>query len=124
MFVLGLCGTAFGSSTSSPDFTIRSSEARGAADKTIRVESPTPKDAFSILQDVLPLLIDPRAPGSGAETEASPFLPPGHGGTPPGQGGTPPGQTTPPGHGGTPPGQAGTAPGQGGGPPPGHRDKR
>ena len=56
------------------------------------------------------------------EPLASPFLPPGHGGTPPGQGGVPPGQTTPPGHGGTPPGQGGTPPGQGGGPPPGHRN--
>ena len=37
------------------------------------------------------------------ETEASPFRPPGFGGTPPGQGGTPPGQTTPPGQGESPP---------------------
>ena len=44
------------------------------------------------------------------EEPASPFQPPGHGGTPPGQGGTPPGQTTPPGEGGTPPGQDGEPP--------------
>jgi hypothetical protein len=64
-------------------------------------------------------ILESTASPVGAEPEASPFTPPGHGGTPPGQGGIPPGQTTPPGQGGTPPGQGGTAPGQGGGPPPG-----
>lgn len=47
---------------------------------------------------------------AGAETEASPFMPPGFGGTPPGQGGIPPGQTNPPGQGGIPPGQSGETP--------------
>ncbi len=115
VFVLGLSGPVIGGPTPLGDVVQPSSEQRA--------DSPTAKDALWFLQEVLPLL-EPRASESGAEAEASPFRPPGHGGTPPGQGGTPPGQTTPPGHGGTPPGQAGTAPGQGGGPPPGHRNKR
>jgi hypothetical protein len=56
------------------------------------------------------------------ETEASPFVPPGQGGTPPGQGGPFPGHADPPGHGGTPPGQDGeppAPPGHDGNPPPG-----
>jgi hypothetical protein len=61
--------------------------------------------------------------GEHQEASASPFLPPGHGGTPPGQGGTPPGQQTPPGKGGIPPGQqddtpGGSGGGNGNGPPP------
>jgi len=86
------------------------SEARPAADDS--------KETIVVSMSLLDELLFDDA----AESAASPFLPPGHGGTPPGQGGTPPGQTTPPGQGGTPPGQGGTAPGQGGGPPPGERD--
>jgi hypothetical protein len=76
----------------------------------------------SLLAEILGMLDGLTAD---SETEASPFEPPGHGGTPPGQGGTPPGQTTPPGHSGTPPGQSGEPPqppGQNGNPPPGHQE--
>ena len=66
------------------------------------------------LADAAVTIIGSSFSAESTENDASPFLPPGHGGTPPGQGGTPPGQTTPPGHGGTPPGQGdkGTPPGQ------------
>lgn len=89
------------------------------------VEERTKKDAlvadrFDRAGHALEILAALR-PAGNEEPEASPFLPPGHGGTPPGHGGVPPGHTTPPGHGSTPPGQAGTAPGQGGGPSPGQR---
>ncbi len=76
----------------------------------------------SLLAEILSMLDGLTAD---SETEASPFEPPGFGGTPPGQGGTPPGQTTPPGQGGTPPGRSGETPqppGQGGNPPPGHQN--
>ena len=80
---------------------------------------PTEPSA-SNLRAAMAIVVGMSAPDV-AETEASPFLPPGHGSTPPGQGGTPPGQTTPPGQGGTPPGQDGTPPGQND-PPPGDDD--
>jgi hypothetical protein len=76
----------------------------------------------SLLTEILGMLDGLSAD---SETEASPFEPPGFGGTPPGQGGTPPGQTTPPGQGGTPPGQSGELPqppGQDGEVPPGHQE--
>ena len=60
--------------------------------------------AQSNIFTALEILSSTSDPGS-TEASASPFEPPGHGGTPPGHGGTPPGQTNPPGHGGTPPGR-------------------
>jgi hypothetical protein len=81
--------------------------------------TPTATEENSMLSTFLGMLEGLTA---SAEAEASPFEPPGFGGTPPGQGGTPPGQTNPPGHGGTPPGQSGDVPeppGLDGVPPPG-----
>ena len=86
---------------------------------TLSMPAMAGKDGKSKLMTVIGML---DGLSMNHEATASPFLPPGHGGTPPGQGGTPPGQTTPPGQGGTPPGQGDTPPGQGGGPPPGHQD--
>lgn len=83
--------------------------AEGTANDAPPAQEAVAPDVFALVMTVL---------GDSPETPATPFLPPGHGGTPPGQGGTPPGQTTPPGQGGTPPGQGGgTPPGQGGNPP-------
>jgi hypothetical protein len=84
--------------------------------------TPPTTEENSLLNAILGML---ESLGEESESEASPFEPPGFGGTPPGQGGTPPGQTNPPGHGGTPPGQSGNPPqppGHDGAPPPGHRD--
>ena len=74
--------------------------------------APTATEETSLLSTFLGMLEGLTAD---SETEASPFEPPGFGGTPPGQGGTPPGLTNPPGQGGTPPGQSGDTP-----EPPGH----
>lgn len=84
-------------------------------------EPPPTTEENSFISGILGML---QSMADEPEAEASPFEPPGFGGTPPGQGGTPPGQTTPPGHGGTPPGQSGQPPlppGQGDSPPPGQQ---
>ena len=78
-----------------------SRETAGGSDQALDSRSTAPRGNLLAALEILDGAFGPDS----AEPQASPFEPPGHGGTPPGQGGTPPGQSTPPGKGGTPPGQ-------------------